>query len=91
MKQFKKVDEKEGIYVLHRTEAMDDSQTWIRSGKLEIPRKCEEVNVFAKECCNIAKTLVTNEKTGDRVYRYKEVGTGGEHYRHTVTISSSHY
>ncbi len=84
MKQFKKVDEKEGIYVLHRTEAMDDSQTWIRSGKLEIPRKCEEVNVFAKECCNIAKTLVTNEKTGDRVYRYKEVGTGGEHYRHTV-------
>lgn len=84
MKQFKKVDEKEGIYVLHRTEAMDKSQTFIRSGKLELPRRCDEVNVFAKECCNIAKTLETNEKTGDRTYRYREVGTGGEHYRHTV-------
>ena len=84
MRQLVKTDEKEGIYTLHRTEAMDGSQTWIRSGKLEIPRKCEEVKVFAKECCNTAKTLVTNEKTGDRVYRYKEVGVGGDHYRHTV-------
>ena len=84
MKQFMKTDEKEGIYTLHRTEAMDKSQTWIRSGKLEIPRKCEEVIVFAKECCNTAKTLETNDKTGDRTYRYREVGTGGDHYRHTV-------
>jgi len=79
-----KTDEESGIYALHRTEAMDGSQTWIRSGKLEIPRKCEEVKVFAKECCNTAKTLETNEKTGDRVYRYREVGTGGDHYRHCV-------
>ncbi len=83
-KNLLKIDEESGIYVLARTEAMDGSQTWIRSGKLEIPRKCEEVNVFAKECCNTAKTLETNEKTGDRVYRYREVGTGGEHYRHCV-------
>ncbi len=79
-----KTDEKSGIYSLSRTEAMDGSQTFIRSGKLEIPRKCEEVNIFAKECCNTAKTLETNEKTGDRTYRYREVGTGGEHYRHCV-------
>ena len=79
-----KTDEESGIYTLARTEAMDGSQTWIRSGKLEIPRKCEEVKVFARECCNVAKTLETNEKTGDRTYRYREVGTGGEHYRHCV-------
>ena len=79
-----KTDDESGIYILHRTEAMDGSQVWIRSGKLEIPRKCEEVNVFAKECCNTAKTLETNEKTGDRVYRYREVGSGGDHYRHCV-------
>jgi hypothetical protein len=79
-----KTDEESGIYALSRTEAMDGSQSWIRSGKLEIPRRCEEVNVFAKECCNTAKTLETNEKTGDRVYRYTEVGTGGDHYRHCV-------
>ena len=79
-----KEDQESGVYILHRTEAMDGSQTWIRSGKLEIPRKCEEVNVFANECCNTAKVLEKNEKTGDRVYRYREVGTGGEHYRHCV-------
>lgn len=79
-----KTDEKSGVYALARTEAMDGSQTWIRSGKLEIPRNCDEVKVFATECCNIAKSLETNEKTGDRTYRYREVGTGGEHYRHCV-------
>jgi hypothetical protein len=79
-----KVDEESGVYALHRTEAMDGSQTFIRSGKLEIPRMCEEVKVFAKECCNTAKILETNEKTGDRVYRYKPVGSGDEHYRHCV-------
>lgn len=79
-----KTDEESGVYVLHRTEAMDNSQTWIRSGKLEIPRKCDEVLVFAKECCNTAKTLETNEKTGDRVYRYRPVGDKQEHYRHTL-------
>ena len=79
-----KTDDESGIYVLHRTEAMDGSQVWIRSGKLEIPRRCEEVNVFAKECCNTAKTLETNEKTGDKTFRYREVGTGGDHYRHCV-------
>ena len=79
-----KTDEESGIYALSRTEAMDGSQTWIRSGKLEIPRKCDEVKVFAKECCNVAKVLETNDKTGDRTYRYREVGTGGDHYRHCV-------
>ncbi len=79
-----KIDEKSGVYTLARTEAMDGSQAWIRSGKLEIPRKCEEVKVFAKECCNTAKTLETNEKTGDRVYRYRPVGDKQEHYRHCV-------
>jgi phage terminase large subunit GpA-like protein len=79
-----KTDEESGIYVVHRTEAMDGSQTWIRSGKLEIPRRCEEVNVFAEECCNTAKTLEVNEKTGDRVFRYRRVGSGADHYRHCV-------
>ena len=83
-KNLLKTDEESGIYSLARTEAMDGSQTWIRSGKLEIPRKCEEVKVFARECCNVAKTLETNEKTGDRTYRYRAVGDKQEHYRHCV-------
>ena len=57
------------MYSLGRTEIMDKSQSWIRSGKLEIPAKCEEVKIFAKECCNNAKTLEVNTDTGDRVFR----------------------
>jgi hypothetical protein len=79
-----KVNEETGTYVLSRTEIMDKSQSWVRSGKLEIPRKCEEVNIFAKEVCNTAKTLEVNTDTGDRVYRYRPVGDKQEHYRHCL-------
>ncbi len=79
-----KTDDESGTYVLARTEAMDGSQRWIRSGELEIPRKCDEVKVFAKECCNTAKILEVSEKTGDRIYRYKPVGDKQDHYRHCV-------
>lgn len=79
-----KTDDKSGIYVIARTEMMDKSHAWIKSGKLEIPRRCEEVEIFAKEVCNTAKVLETNELTGDRVYRYRPVGDKEEHYRHTI-------
>ena len=79
-----KTDEESGVYSVARTEAMDGSQSWIRSGNLIIPKKCDEVKVFAKECCNTAKTLETNENTGDRVYRYRPVGDKQEHYRHCL-------
>ncbi len=83
-KNLSKVDEKSGIYTLSRTEIMDRSHAWIKSGKLEIPRMCEEVRIFAKEACNTAKTLETNDQTGDRVYRYRPVGDKQEHYRHCL-------
>ncbi len=83
-KSFMKVDEKAGVYTINRTEAMDTSQAWIRSGGLEIPRLCSEVKIFAKECCNTAKTLEVNDDTGDRIYRYRPVGDKQEHYRHCV-------
>jgi len=79
-----KEDQQSGVYSLARTEAMDKSQSWIRSGLLEIPRLCDEVKVFAKECCSTAKTLEVNDDTGDRVYRYRPIGDKQEHYRHCV-------
>jgi len=42
------------------------------------------VKIFAKECCNTAKTLEVNTDTGDRVFRYRPVGDKNEHYRHCV-------
>ena len=79
-----KTDEQSGIYVVSRTEMMDKSHSWVISGALEIPRKCEEVNVFAKEVCNTAKVLETHDITGDRLYRYRPVGDKQDHYRHTL-------
>ena len=79
-----KEDEPSGVYIIARTEMMDKSQRFVRSGKLIIPRRCTEVNVFAKEVCNTAKTLEVNEDTGDRVYRYRPVGDKDEHYRHCL-------
>lgn len=79
-----KTDDESGVYIVSRTEMMDKTHSWIKSGGLEIPRKCEEVKVFAKEVCNTAKVLETNEKTGDRIYRYRPVGDKIEHYRHTL-------
>ena len=84
VKAFLKTDEESGVYTVNKTEAMDKSHAWVKSGQLEIPRKCEEVNVFAKEVCNTAKTLEKNEHTGERTYRYREVGVGGDHYRHCL-------
>jgi len=83
-KTLTKIDEVSGVYSLGRTEIMDKSQSWIRSGKLEIPAKCEEVKIFTKECCNTAKTLEVNTDTGDRVFRYRPIGDKNEHYRHCV-------
>ncbi len=79
-----KTDDESGVYVVSRTEMMDKTHGWVKNGKLEIPRKCEEVKVFAKEVCNTAKVLETNEKTGDRIYRYRPIGDKAEHYRHTL-------
>ena len=83
-KNLLKTDDESGVYVVSRTEMMDKSHAFITSGKLELPRKCEEVNVFAKEVCNTAKTLETDERTGDRIYRYRPVGDKQEHYRHCI-------
>ncbi len=83
-KQLTKTDDESGLYIVHRTEMMDKSHAWVKSGKLELPRRCEEVNVFAKEVCNTAKTLEVDERTGDRIYRYRPVGDKQEHYRHCL-------
>jgi len=83
-KDFQKTDEQSGIYSISRTEMMDKSHSWVKGGGLELPRRCAEVEVFAKEMCNTAKVLETNELTGDRVYRYRPIGDKEEHYRHAI-------
>jgi hypothetical protein len=76
-----KTDEKSGMYSLLRNQIFDRSHAWIKNQQVELPRKCEEVEEFARQMCNCAKVLEETEQ-GDRVYRY--VKLGDDHYRSSV-------
>ncbi len=77
-REFLKTDEKAGVYSLLRNQIFDKTHFWIKNGMVEIPRKCAEVEEFAKQMCNCAKILEETEQ-GDRVYRYIKLGP--DHYR----------
>ena len=80
-REFLKTDEKAGVYSLLRNQIFDKTHAWVKSKQIEIPRKCEEVNEFAKQMCNCAKILEETEQ-GDRVYRYIKLGP--DHYRSAI-------
>jgi hypothetical protein len=78
---YMKTDEQSGTYSLLRNQIFDKSHSWFRNKEVEIPRKCAEVEEFARQVCNCAKVLEENEQ-GDRLYRY--VKLGDDHYRSSV-------
>jgi len=76
-------DEKDKVIKCNRTEICDAThELVVESGRLELPRRCQEVDQFVKEMCNIAKTLEEDKVSGSRVYRYKKLGA--DHYRHAM-------
>lgn len=77
------IDEKRGLITVQRTEICDKTHDMVvTDGKLEIPRKCPEVEEFAKELSNIAKVLEEDKLSGKRIYRYRKLGA--DHYRHAL-------
>jgi hypothetical protein len=81
MRTFMKEDEKDGVYVVSRTEMFDKTHAWVKNQQIEIPRQCDEVKEFAKQLCACAKVLEENEQ-GDRIYRYRKLGD--DHYRNAL-------
>lgn len=80
-------DEKKGLVKLNRTEICDTTHELFTSpGTLILPRRCDEVDEFAKECRNIAKVLEEDQETGSREYRYRKLGP--DHYRHALNYFS---
>lgn len=77
-REFLKTDEKAGVYSLLRNQIFDKTHAWIKNKEVEIPRRCSEVEEFARQVCNCAKVLEETEE-GDRVYRY--IKLGDDHYR----------
>ena len=77
-REFLRTDEKAGVYSLLRNQIFDKTHQWVKNRDIEIPRRCAEVEEFAKQVCNCAKVLEETDQ-GDRVYRY--VKLGDDHYR----------
>ncbi len=74
---------KSGICKVNRTEVMDGTHRLVTTpGKLMIPRRCPEIEEFAKQMCATAKVLETNKRTRQSVYRYRKLGP--DDYRHAT-------
>lgn len=83
LKVEQKQDDKHGIITVRRTEILDTSHNMVTTGgRLELPRRCAEVERYAKEMSNTFKMLEENPKTHALTYRYKKLGD--EHYRHAT-------
>jgi len=80
-------DSKQHIVTINRTDICDATHDLVSADyvhkRLVIPRKNKEVEVFAKEICNIAKTLIEDKKTGHREYGYL-ILEGRDDYRHAL-------
>jgi hypothetical protein len=77
-------DEKDHIIKGNRTEICDATHSLVAEpGRLVLPRRNTEIEVFVKEVCGIAKVLEEDRDTGSRIYRYKKVAPT-DHYRHAL-------
>jgi hypothetical protein len=67
----------------NRTECLDASHQEISAQIVALPRRSEQMETFARQCCNVAKRLVEDEETGSKRYIY--VRLGADHYRHAFS------
>ena len=79
-------DEKDGFVKVNRTEICDAThELVVNPGRLQLPRRCKEMEDYVKEMCNIVKILEEDEITGAKEYRYRGLGSGRpDHYRHAT-------
>ena len=70
----------------HRTELLDASHALVTErGRLVLPRRNREIETFANQLTNVAKVAEEDELTKAKFYKYKKVGSTGDHYRHALT------
>ena len=71
----------DNIVSANRTELFDATHRMVTSpGKLLLPRRCNEVDIFARQYCMTAKFLETDAR-GNAEYFYKKIGDKQDHYR----------
>lgn len=93
LKASQKVDDRQGILTVRRTETMDKVFNCVKTpGLLELPRRNEETGVYADELTKTAKILEEDKTTGSRRYVFKKLGA--DHYYHATNyflLACSHY
>ncbi len=73
-------NEREYTVSANRTESLDASHAELNQGDVLLPRECETLQEFARQCSNVARVLQTDPDTGSSRYTYLK--TGPDHYRH---------
>ncbi len=79
----KTYNRKTGIVKVNRTEIFDETHDLVadKTDRLVLPKNCAEMQEFARQVCDPAKSLEVNKKTKIAVYRYQ----GREdHYRNAL-------
>ena len=74
-------NQKTGIVSVNRTQIFDSTHRMVSDKEAILPRRCPEMEEFAKQLCNAYKILETNKRTGTSVYRYRGEN---EHYRNAL-------
>lgn len=77
--------EDERIVSVNRTESLDVGTLSINRRKLILPQRVPAIEVFAKQCANIAKVCEEDKETGAKKYSYKRLGP--DHYRHALNYA----
>jgi len=76
-------DEAKMLIRVNRTEILDSTHDlFMKPGSIILPRRCEEVDIFADQVRNCVKILEEDQETGSRAYRYRK--TGPDHFRHAL-------
>ena len=76
----------DNIVKVNMTEIFDEShQMVVNPGRMLIPRRCTEVDIFAHQMCMRAKFLETDNRGGIS-YHYKKIGDKQDHYRNAVNF-----
>jgi hypothetical protein len=74
---------KTGIVKVNRTEEMDSTHRIVTTpGQFILPRRCPEIEEYAKQMCATAKVLELNKRTHQSVYRYRKLGS--DDWRHAT-------
>jgi len=81
-----KWDAERKLVRVNRTEVCDGTHDLVTHGKLILPRRCDEIEVFAKQLTNTAKAIEEDSETGSREYRYRKLGP--DHYYHALNYLS---